>query len=85
MYALTAIIRESYIFWDITPCSPLSVNRRFGGTGRLHLKGHRIIHARNQLEAGSKKSSSGYFLTGNVLVLFFDPEHGGDMLLRNVG
>jgi hypothetical protein len=22
----------SSIFWDITPCSPLKVNRRFGGT-----------------------------------------------------
>jgi hypothetical protein len=26
----------SYIFWDITPCSPLKVNRRFGITFRLH-------------------------------------------------
>jgi hypothetical protein len=26
---------KSYIFWDITPCSPLKVNRRFGGTCRL--------------------------------------------------
>jgi hypothetical protein len=23
---------KSSIFWDITPCSPLKVNRRFGGT-----------------------------------------------------
>jgi hypothetical protein len=23
---------KSTIFWDITPCSPLKVNRRFGGT-----------------------------------------------------
>jgi hypothetical protein len=30
---------KSTIFWDITPCSPLSVNRRFGGTYRLHLQG----------------------------------------------
>jgi hypothetical protein len=26
------------IFWDITPCRPLSVNRRFGGTYRLQLQ-----------------------------------------------
>jgi hypothetical protein len=26
----------SSIFWDITPCSPLRVNRRFGGIYRLH-------------------------------------------------
>jgi hypothetical protein len=23
---------KSNVFWDITPCSPLSINRRFGGT-----------------------------------------------------
>jgi hypothetical protein len=32
---------KSSIFWDITPCSPLSVNRRFGGTYRLHLQGRK--------------------------------------------
>jgi hypothetical protein len=26
------------IFWDITSCSPLKVDRRFGGTCRLHLQ-----------------------------------------------
>jgi hypothetical protein len=30
---------KSTIFWDITPCSPFSVNRRFRGTYRLHLQG----------------------------------------------
>jgi hypothetical protein len=25
--------------WDIPPCSPLKVNRRYGGTYRLHLQG----------------------------------------------
>jgi hypothetical protein len=29
---------NSTIFWDITPCSPSSLNRRFGGTYRLHLQ-----------------------------------------------
>jgi hypothetical protein len=29
---LTAMVMKSTIFWDITPCSPLNVNRRFGGT-----------------------------------------------------
>jgi hypothetical protein len=28
---------KSINFWDITPCSPLSVNRRFGGTYACHL------------------------------------------------
>jgi hypothetical protein len=27
---------KSTIFWDMTPCSLLSFNRRFGGTYRLH-------------------------------------------------
>jgi hypothetical protein len=34
---LTAVVMKSNIFWDITPCSPLQVNRHFGGTYRLHL------------------------------------------------
>jgi hypothetical protein len=29
---LAAVVQESLIFWDITPCSPLKVYRRFGGT-----------------------------------------------------
>jgi hypothetical protein len=37
---------KSTIFWDITPCSPLKVNRRFGGTYCLHLQGRRISRAR---------------------------------------
>jgi hypothetical protein len=38
-------------FWDITPCSPLKVNRRFGGTYRLHLQVRKISRARNQVES----------------------------------
>jgi hypothetical protein len=36
---------KSIIFWDVTPCSLLSCNRRFGGTYRLHLQGRRISSA----------------------------------------
>jgi hypothetical protein len=32
---------KSTIFWDVTPCSLLSFNRRFGGTYRLHLQGRK--------------------------------------------
>jgi hypothetical protein len=42
---------KSTIFWDITPCSPLSVNRSFGGTYHLHLQGPSIRRARNQRES----------------------------------
>jgi hypothetical protein len=38
---LTAVVMRSSIFWNITPCSPLKVNRRFGGIFRLHLWGSR--------------------------------------------
>jgi hypothetical protein len=33
---------KSSVFLDITPCSPLKVNRRFGGTYRLHLRSRRL-------------------------------------------
>jgi hypothetical protein len=33
-----SILKKSIIFWNMTPCSPLSFNRRFGGTYRLHLQ-----------------------------------------------
>jgi hypothetical protein len=34
--ALTEVVIESSVFWDVTLCSPLKVNRRYGGTCRLH-------------------------------------------------
>jgi hypothetical protein len=45
---LTAVVMKSIIFWDITPCSPMKVNRRSGGTYRLHLQGRRISWAKTQ-------------------------------------
>jgi hypothetical protein len=44
------------IFWDITPCSPLKVNRRSGGTCCPHLQGWGVNQARNLHEAVSKQS-----------------------------
>jgi hypothetical protein len=35
------VVMKSVNIWDITLCSPLSVNRRFRGTYRLHLQGQR--------------------------------------------
>jgi hypothetical protein len=35
------VVMKSINFWNMTPCSPLSFNRRFGGTYRLHLQGRR--------------------------------------------
>jgi hypothetical protein len=39
---LNDVVIKKYIFWDITPCSPLKVNLRFGGVCRLHLQGRRM-------------------------------------------
>jgi hypothetical protein len=36
--ALTAVVTKSSIFWDITPCSPLKINLRFGRICRLSLQ-----------------------------------------------
>jgi hypothetical protein len=49
---LTPVVMKSTIFWDITPCSPMNVNRRFGRTYRLHLQGRRISWTRSQRESG---------------------------------
>jgi hypothetical protein len=39
---LKEVVMKSIVIWDITPCSPLKVNRSFGGKYRLHLHGQRI-------------------------------------------
>jgi hypothetical protein len=53
---LTAVVMKSSVFWDITLCSPLKVNRCFVGIYCLHLQGRRVRQARKQCEAGSKLS-----------------------------
>jgi hypothetical protein len=53
-----SFMERSSVFWDIAPCSPLKVNRRFRGTCYLHLllQGRKISEARNQNEIGSMRS-----------------------------
>jgi hypothetical protein len=48
---VTKVVMKSFIFWHITPCSPLKVNRRFGGTYHPHLQSRRISRAENQRES----------------------------------
>jgi hypothetical protein len=55
-------ISKSSLFWDITQCSPLKVNRRFGGTCRLHFQGRRISQARNQHEIKRQAEPGDVFL-----------------------
>jgi hypothetical protein len=51
------VVKKGLIFWDITLCSPLKFNKRFGGTYRIHLQGRGISQTRYQHEAGSKQTS----------------------------
>jgi hypothetical protein len=44
----TVTALKSISFWNVTPCSLLSCNRRFGGTYRLHLQGRRNNFSKNQ-------------------------------------
>jgi hypothetical protein len=52
---LTAVIMKCYIFWDITPCSLLKVNRRIGGKCCLNFQDQIISQAINQLEVGDQQ------------------------------
>jgi hypothetical protein len=79
---------KSSVFWDITPCRPLKVSRRFGGTCHLQLQGPSVNWARNHNETGSYMSSPRSYLlhvAGFYLRLFFYSEDVRDMFLRNVG
>jgi hypothetical protein len=60
---------DAYIFWDITACSLLKINRRSGGICLFHLHVS-ACYLRHD---------------GFLLCLFLLPENGGDMFLGNVG
>jgi hypothetical protein len=67
-------LKNTTTFWDITPCSPSKVNRRFEKICRLRLQGRRVSRARNQCEAGSKQSPVsrwGYYSAMKMEVTFF--------------
>jgi hypothetical protein len=77
---LTAVVMKSSIFWDITLCSPLKVNRHFGGTYRLHLQ-VQIHRARYQCEY---RVLATWFHAGILLRLIW-PWRWRRMFLQNVG
>jgi hypothetical protein len=43
---LKAVVIKRSVFWNITPCNLLEVNRRFGRTCRLHLQGRHLLSRR---------------------------------------
>jgi hypothetical protein len=66
------VTMKSSVLCDISPRSPLKVNRRFERIC-LHLPGRKISRACYLLH------------TDFLLGLFFDPEDEGYIFLRNVG
>jgi hypothetical protein len=66
---LTAVGMKSSVCWDIAPCNPLKVSRRFGEKCRLHLQSPSINQAINHL-AGLLATSFMLVSLGN----FFDAE-----------
>jgi hypothetical protein len=64
---LTAVVMKITIFWDIMLCSPLNVNRHFGGTYHLHLQGRRMRRAKNQRESSACHMHSWWFLAWLIL------------------
>jgi hypothetical protein len=55
----TAVVMKSMIFWDVTPCSLLRCNRRFGGTSTLQHQGRRKKFSKKP--ASKQGASSGMF------------------------
>jgi hypothetical protein len=51
---LTPVVTKTTTFWDITPCSMMEVNRRFGGTYRLHIQDQGISQAGSKQILGSR-------------------------------
>jgi hypothetical protein len=72
---LTALtVTRSSVFWDMTPSSLVTVNRRFWGTYRLHLQGW-----------SKKQAANRPLLLASLFGLLLNLEHGSDTFLRNVG
>jgi hypothetical protein len=69
---LTAVVRKSSIICDITSCSPLKINRRFGKTYLLNLKYRKIISAHYLLDVAF------------LIVILGDLKNRSNIFLRNV-
>jgi hypothetical protein len=72
---LTAVILKSSVFWDITPCIPLKVNRRFG---RMSPRSTWLKSKPKQQTSMKQAASKALRHADLLLSLLFNPEHGGD-------
>jgi hypothetical protein len=68
-------IVESEVFWKIAPFSQVEFHPSYGEIYCLHLQGRRESQTSIQQEA----------IGGYVLDSLFNPENGGNMVLRNIG
>jgi hypothetical protein len=62
------------MFWDIIQCYPLKDNRHFASIFRIE------VYAKQQTSTANKLLHGGF-----LLGLFFDPEDGSDVFIRNAG
>jgi hypothetical protein len=71
---------KSFVFWYVTTCSPLKVNRRLGE----HVTSVFSIKKYAKRGTSVKTLLATCFHIGFLLGLFFDPEDGVDMINRNM-
>lgn len=58
----------SFIFWNITSCSPLKVNQHFGGTCYLHIQCCKVMQTTIQRETESAA------ISGRLVFVFWETE-----------
>jgi hypothetical protein len=87
----TAVVMKSIIFWDMTPCNPLSFNRRFGRTYRLHLQGQRNRFSKTSKQAGATCLLAGllqlnglYGVLSQKMIFFWNIIDSYSHIFRNV-
>jgi hypothetical protein len=56
-------IMKNTAFWNVTPCSPIDVHRRFEGIYCLYLQGKRVSQGKTSLKKASFASRAARFLT----------------------
>jgi hypothetical protein len=56
------------VFWDITPCSPLKVDRYFGGISRLHVQDWRQSKARTSAKHNTASRAIGFIMYTRIFI-----------------
>jgi hypothetical protein len=64
----TKSLKKNALFWDVAPCDFI-INRRFGGTCRLHLQGRRNNSSEEKLDGSLQKDYSSGALKALIITL----------------